>query len=697
MAAQSQVEKSPFVTGGTPRKRKRSDATGSPVSTTRSAKQARLLGLSSAGRTRLALDALAVKASGEDSESRASSAAASAAAAAAAGIAAAEADEATVHDAASASDASQDLSSDSDAASEAASEPDELVIEAPPPAQTPQKTVQFADASTNTTAGSTARRLFTESQKPKPLQSSPTTKSPVSAATTVASGPARLQLSSEEYAEVLSHIMPKLTGRSYPPVLGLSDASTDILTLMRECVRRGESNSAILLGPHGCGKTVVVESVLDALSKNGLHEGRDYLVVRLDGEIQTDDRAALRAVARQLQPADADSTEIASADLMTALVAILAHPSEFGESGEPLATIMLLDNFHRFAAQPRQTLLYNLFDIAQSKKAPVLVIGMTPAVDAFDMLEKRVKSRFSHRVIQLPGLPSFDIFRKVCERLLKCPAAGLAADAVESADDKATGAPVEPVTTRWNKLIDTALTVDPRTKRPPNALGNLLDIVHATTRDPRDVARSLVSPLAALSLAASGEDHGGVVVDFSTIFSHSSAAALAGSPLPDGKAGLCAGLSQLEAGLLVCAARIEIRYARSAATATAATASVPISFATTYEEYSTLSKRATVAQRLAGIANARVISRDLARASWERLTATGLLVPITGAQNTTAADIKEAAATGTAAAATAASGKTKASEFRPFKVELTLMELVAALRKVPGMPASLIAWAREVT
>jgi origin recognition complex subunit 4 len=44
-----------------------------------------------------------------------------------------------------------------------------------------------------------------------------------------------------------------------------------------------------------------------------------------------------------------------------------------------------------------QTLLYNLFDIAQSRAAPIIVIGLTTELDVVESLEKRVKSRFNHR------------------------------------------------------------------------------------------------------------------------------------------------------------------------------------------------------------------------------------------------------------------------------------------------------------
>ena len=42
-------------------------------------------------------------------------------------------------------------------------------------------------------------------------------------------------------------------------------------------------------------------------------------------------------------------------------------------------------------------MLYNLFDVAQSQAVPTCVIGLSSQIDVTEILEKRVKSRFSHR------------------------------------------------------------------------------------------------------------------------------------------------------------------------------------------------------------------------------------------------------------------------------------------------------------
>jgi hypothetical protein len=59
----------------------------------------------------------------------------------------------------------------------------------------------------------------------------------------------------------------------------------------------------------------------------------------------------------------------------------------------------ILDDFHLFTQRTKQTLLYNLCDLLQSEKAQICIIGLTPNLDCYDQLEKRIRSRMSHRRI----------------------------------------------------------------------------------------------------------------------------------------------------------------------------------------------------------------------------------------------------------------------------------------------------------
>ena len=78
--------------------------------------------------------------------------------------------------------------------------------------------------------------------------------------------------------------------------------------------------------------------------------------------------------------------------------------------------VFIIDEFDMFATHARQTLLYNLFDIAQAKKAPIAVLGVTTRIDVVESLEKRVKSRFSHRYVYLSLPKSLPAYWAICKQ-----------------------------------------------------------------------------------------------------------------------------------------------------------------------------------------------------------------------------------------------------------------------------------------
>ena len=214
-------------------------------------------------------------------------------------------------------------------------------------------------------------------------------------------------------------VLPKLTGKRPIALKGVEQEYRKVYQLIEQTVTAGEGNSMLVFGSRGSGKSAVVDTVISSLAQQ---HGRDYFhVVRLNGFFQTDDRLALREMWRQLgreiEP-EGEEENKSYADTMATLLALLSHPDEVlgTVSGSSVAksVVIVLDEFDLFAARPRQTLLYNLFDIAQARKAPVAVIGLTTRVDVTEVLEKRVKSRFSHRYTFLPLPRTLDVFREIC-------------------------------------------------------------------------------------------------------------------------------------------------------------------------------------------------------------------------------------------------------------------------------------------
>ncbi|XP_011312186.1 origin recognition complex subunit 4 [Fopius arisanus] len=175
----------------------------------------------------------------------------------------------------------------------------------------------------------------------------------------------------------------------------------NVLELLKRTVEAGESNSALLIGPRGSGKTTLVNSVLKELSVSKSFK-ENALIVNLHGLVHTDDRLALKDATRQMQLENVVGDKVFGtfAENLTFLLECLKS----GDKKRTKPCIFILDEFDLFCAHQNQTLLYNLFDVAQSSQAPICVLGITCRLDVIELLEKRVKSRFSHRQIFLfPG------------------------------------------------------------------------------------------------------------------------------------------------------------------------------------------------------------------------------------------------------------------------------------------------------
>ncbi|KZV37942.1 origin recognition complex subunit 4-like [Dorcoceras hygrometricum] len=190
------------------------------------------------------------------------------------------------------------------------------------------------------------------------------------------------------------------------------------------------NNSVLLLGPRGCGKNAVLELVLEDLSK----EHPDLIsVIRLNGLLHSDDSCALKEIARQLCiEHQLLFSKMASSDDNTQFLVSMLQECGFAHK----TIIFVLNEFDRFA-QGKQRLLYSLLDAMQSVTSQAVVIGVSCRLmtsdeyavykveppfdlDADQLLEKRIRSRFSHRkLVFLPLSP--DDLHRLLEHILLLP------------------------------------------------------------------------------------------------------------------------------------------------------------------------------------------------------------------------------------------------------------------------------------
>ncbi|NWS72242.1 ORC4 protein, partial [Crotophaga sulcirostris] len=204
-----------------------------------------------------------------------------------------------------------------------------------------------------------------------------------------------------------------------------------LLELLKRTTVHGESNSALIVGPRGSGKTALLNHVLKELKEMKQVKG-NLLEVHLNGNssrkkhflssglLQTNVRVALKEITRQLQLENVVGDKVFGS--FAENLAFLLEALKKGDRTSSCPILFVLEEFDLFVHHKNQTLLYNLLDVSQSAQTPVTVIGLTCRHDIMELMEKRVKSRFSHRQIYVLNSFDFKQYLKIFKEQLSLPA-----------------------------------------------------------------------------------------------------------------------------------------------------------------------------------------------------------------------------------------------------------------------------------
>ncbi len=396
------------------------------------------------------------------------------------------------------------------------------------------------------------------------------------------------------------HIMDRLTGKRRLALVNLEEEYQKVYQLVEQTVLAGEGNSMLVIGSRGTAKTLLVETVIGELA---IDHSEEYHVVRLNGFIHTDDKLALREIWRQLgREMEVEDDAMAGrsnyADTLTSLLALLSHSAETSEGEQDhvaKSVIFVIDEFDLFASHPRQTLLYNLFDVAQSRNAPIAVLGLTTKVDVVESLEKRVKSRFGQRYIHLSLPKNYAAFQDICKSALICqPPTG--STRLNHEDAK-----FQQLHTSWTKYVNALFTDD-------HVFDAFLFQIYILSKSVPSFLTACLLPVSLLSPTRIPTG-----LDFTT---------QTFSP-PDSKLHLLSGLSDLELSLLIAAARLDIILDTDMC-----------NFSMAYDEYQQLASRVKAQSSAAGQTavggGARVWGREVASGAWEHLAELELILTATG-------------------------------------------------------------------
>ncbi|KAF6224808.1 hypothetical protein HO133_010002 [Letharia lupina] len=396
-----------------------------------------------------------------------------------------------------------------------------------------------------------------------------------------------------------TRILESLTGKRRLPLVNLENEYRKVHQLVEQTVLAGEGNSMLITGSRGSGKTTLVETAISEVASDHRDE---FHVVRLNGFIHTDDKLALREIWRQLgREMEVEDDVLGGrsnyADTLASLLALLSHPAQQMEDDDAAtarSVVFILDEFDLFASHPRQTLLYNLFDVAQSRNAPIAVLGLTTKVNVVDSLEKRVKSRFGQRYVHLLLPRSFTAFQEICISALYYQ---------PSAQHRLLGsnAALQNLSMAWNAYL-AHLFATPQ-------VDQFLQTLYTSSKSVAAFLSASLLPIATMSAVN--------IPTASSFISHS-------LQPPDSKLVLFSSLSTLELSLLIAAARLDIILDTDVCT-----------FSMVYEEYVALASKSKLQSSAAGQmavgGGARVWSKDVSKGAWEHLSSLELVLPAVGA------------------------------------------------------------------
>ncbi|KIX02376.1 uncharacterized protein Z518_08317 [Rhinocladiella mackenziei CBS 650.93] len=495
----------------------------------------------------------------------------------------------------------------------------------------------------------------------------------------------------EHLINIKSQILSRITSHGPSPISHLQSQYTTLRSLLTATIAAGESNSLLLLGSRGSGKSALISHALADLAKS---HADDFHVVRLNGFFQTDDKLALREIWRQLGremaiPEDETGEVSSYADTMASLLSLLSHPEELAdpdsmvldhdndvldrqqrETKTSKSVIFILDEFDLFTTHPRQTLLYNLFDIAQAKKAPIAVLGCSTRMDVVECLEKRVKSRFSHRWLHVPGTKTLNAFEDVVSDILCMPtdekvALGGSKDGLEWRE-------------RWNRTIKTRFLSSPTTQA-------VIRKTFYSTKSIPDVLAALYIPIATLFVPP--DDQEALSGDQEIT---KPPAMIATTSSPPSLLTLLPHLPTLHLSLLICATRLEMVHNVMA-----------LDFGLVHSHYielltrtrlqrSTLSSLSLTKGSGSGVTGTglRPWSKDTARGAWEELARWEVIVPVSRLGGSGVAGKFGDEALGGDGMGT-----------RLFRVDVTLDEVAWAVKEklgVVGAGEVLAKWCKEV-
>ncbi|VDQ09211.1 unnamed protein product [Trichobilharzia regenti] len=211
--------------------------------------------------------------------------------------------------------------------------------------------------------------------------------------------------------DIISDILRrKLRGSEHCP-LYFEEALKYIQIIIKATVLKGESNSLLINGRRGVGKHHLLKEAIKQCKEDSLINSKlsvvylngwylhllltNNVIVEFVGLVHTDDRSAVKSIAKQLhqealldnlidhQTSDDKSSnesynKTKNLPFSQQLSLFLSKVTGGKHEMQQKAVLIILSEFDLFALHNKQLLLYNLFDCCQqSAESRICVIGLT--------------------------------------------------------------------------------------------------------------------------------------------------------------------------------------------------------------------------------------------------------------------------------------------------------------------------------
>lgn len=183
---------------------------------------------------------------------------------------------------------------------------------------------------------------------------------------------------------------------------GLQAQTNDLRDILNRCFRDGNGQCVLLIGQNGSGKS----SLLNKICKEF-----DPIVLRVSGLLSSDDISALNSLAKQLGVRlGLNYTGYRGADAVSFFKQNVRYSHNI---------LIIVEEVHEFThSTAKQILLYSLFELLQDEICKLCIVGITQRLDVTELMEKRIRSRFSYQTIMTLGLSPSDTLQTLRNRLI---------------------------------------------------------------------------------------------------------------------------------------------------------------------------------------------------------------------------------------------------------------------------------------